>query len=155
MSDNDPYANDPSYTQPSVYPPPPPSGFPAGPHTGPYSSPQTGPHGQPPMPYGEAPSPYAPQQVHVQALLASKYATASLVFGIIGLVGGCCLYALPCMAAVVLGHVGMAETKNGRKSGRGSAIAGLILGYVVVIPAILICVYFVLGGTIGSDRRLP
>jgi hypothetical protein len=38
------------------------------------------------------------------------------------------------------------ETKNGQRGGHGAAIAGLILGYLVVIPAVL----FVFLGGLGA-----
>jgi hypothetical protein len=42
----------------------------------------------------------------------------------------------------------MAETKTGQKSGRGMAVAGLILGNLVGIPVALV----VLAGVIGSGQ---
>lgn len=62
----------------------------------------------------------------------SGKATASLVLGIVGLVGS--VTAIPSMLAVIYGHLAADETSNGRRSGHGQAVAGLALGYVVVVP---------------------
>ncbi|MFC0866304.1 DUF4190 domain-containing protein [Sphaerimonospora cavernae] len=105
--------------------------------------------GQHPRPYqaGPHPPPYGYQPMYVQAPPTSGYATASLVMGILGILGGWCAFGIPCFLAVILGHVALSETKNGRKGGHGMAIAGLILGYIVAIPALLIAI-FAFGGAI-------
>lgn len=64
----------------------------------------------------------------------SGMATASMVFGIIGICGGFLFLGIPCFMAVLLGHIGMSETKNGKATGRSQAVTGLILGYLVVLP---------------------
>jgi hypothetical protein len=38
------------------------------------------------------------------------------------------------------------ETKSGAKSGHGLAVAGLILGYIFVVPAIIISIMAGIGG---------
>jgi hypothetical protein len=43
--------------------------------------------------------------------------------------------------AVVFGHLGLNETKLGAKTGRGMAIAGLVLGYVCLVPTVLITIW--------------
>jgi hypothetical protein len=130
----DPYQ--PQQPQPPVVPSAPPVS-PAG-----YGQPMSpGPYGQPyPQQYQQ------PMVVVAPALPTSAWAIASLIFGILGMVGGFCLFGIPCIAAVICGHAGMRDTNGGVKSGRGMAIAGLILGYLFVAPAIII---FVTGG-IGS-----
>jgi hypothetical protein len=92
-----------------------------------------------PQPYGYAPQ-YPPQQmVSIQRVVpTSGWATASLVFGLLGLFGGWCLMAVPCVLAVIAGHVGLSHTETGERGGRGQAVAGLILGYLMVIPAAII-----------------
>lgn len=112
-----------------------------------------GPPGQPsnygPPGYGPPPGYGWPRPVQ-----NSGYATASLVFGILGILGGWCMFGLPCLVAIVTGHFGLAETKNGQKTGNGSAIAGLILGYIGVIPMALIT-FFVVLGWFGSSVSPP
>lgn len=84
-----------------------------------------------------------PHVVTVQKLPTSGAAVAALIFGIISALGGFCLLGIPCVVAVLCGHIGLADTKEGIKSGRGMAIAGLILGYLCLIPAV---VFFVSSG---------
>jgi hypothetical protein len=81
----------------------------------------------------------------VQRLPTSGLAVASLVLGVIGLVGGCCTFGIPSLLAVILGHVGLADTKRGVKEGNGMAIAGLIMGYVIFLPAIILSIWVVFG----------
>ncbi|MFC6579493.1 DUF4190 domain-containing protein [Planomonospora parontospora] len=99
----------------------------------------------PPYPPVYCPAPSAPSAP------ASGLATASLVVGIPGILGGWCLFGLPCMAAIALGHAAMRETKTGRRGGHGAAIAGLILGYVCVAPMALITILPVTLYVIGSS----
>ncbi|MFC7585843.1 DUF4190 domain-containing protein [Nonomuraea antimicrobica] len=68
----------------------------------------------------------------------SGAAVASLVFGLLGLVGSWCMFGVPSIAAVVLGHVAARSTKRGLRAGHGMAVAGLILGYLVVVPAVIV-----------------
>lgn len=108
----------------------------------------TGPY--PPQPH------YGHQTVIVtQAPPASGTATAAMVFGILGILGGWCLFGLPCIIAVILGHVGLSQTRDGSRSGRGQAVAGLILGYVFVAPMILFTVMVFFGGVMDAVDPTP
>ena len=82
---------------------------------------------------------------------SSGAATASLIFGIVGIVGGWCLLGLPCLLAVIFGHIGLAATRDNRMQGRGLAVAGLVLGYICVIPAILLTVW-ILGAVVFASQ---
>jgi hypothetical protein len=45
---------------------------------------------------------------------------------------------------VIFGHIGVSQTRSDRGlSGRGMAIAGLVLGYIVVAFAIYVSIAFV------------
>lgn len=100
--------------------------------------------------------PHDPQRVVVvRGLPTSGAAVASLVFGIIGILGGWCMFGLPCLIAVLLGHVALGETKRGQKAGHGMAVAGLVLGYLVLVPAALISVFVVFGGIVGGAHPTP
>lgn len=84
------------------------------------------------------------QQVVTVGMVAppnSSWATASLVLGIVGVLGGFCLFGIPCVAAIIAGHVGMGETRNGSRGGRGQAVAGLVLGYLCLLPAALVLLF--------------
>ncbi|MBO3751500.1 DUF4190 domain-containing protein [Streptosporangiaceae bacterium NEAU-GS5] len=114
----------------------------------PEPDPRWNPSTQPPNYYGQQYPPYgqpAPQPVYVQAPQTSGLATASLVLGIIGILGGWCVFGIPCLMAIILGHLGLNDTKDGRRAGRGSAVAGLVLGYLFIVPAVLITFWAVLG----------
>jgi hypothetical protein len=109
-----------------------------------------GPQGQafpPPYGYGYAP---IPQVIVAQSPPTSGTATAALVLGIIGAVGGWCMLGLPCLLAIVFGHSGMNETKNGTRGGRGLAVTGLILGYLFIVPWVLFFFFGILGAAVGS-----
>ncbi|MEV4223794.1 DUF4190 domain-containing protein [Nonomuraea sp. NPDC049725] len=75
---------------------------------------------------------------HGRQAPTSGLATASLVFGIIGLIGCGCLFGIPSIVAIVLGHAATGKTRPGLRGGHGLAVAGLILGYVVLVPAIVV-----------------
>lgn len=97
---------------------------------------------QPAIPSAQpyAPAPYGQQQypVVVAGPPTSGWAVTSLVFGILGVLGGFCLFGIPCVIAVICGHAGLRDTNGGVKGGRGMAQAGLVLGYLVVGPAIFL-----------------
>lgn len=111
-----------------------------------------------PMPAQYPPYQPPPQQIIVvppQQQQSSTLATLSLIFAILGLVGSCCTFGVPSAAAVILGHFGLNETKDGKKSGHGMAVAGLVLGYIVVIPAIALSIMMVFGGLMESINPSP
>jgi hypothetical protein len=58
----------------------------------------------------------------------SGAATASLVLGILGIL---CL-GLPAIPAVICGHLALREIRAGARGGHGRAVAGLVLGYIVI-----------------------
>ncbi|MEQ4721945.1 DUF4190 domain-containing protein [Nonomuraea sp. B19D2] len=86
------------------------------------------------VPYGDGDQ----RHQHMPPQPTSGVAVASLIFGIIGLLGSWCLFGIPSIVAIVLGHVAARKTKRGIRPGHGMAVAGLILGYVVVIPAFIV-----------------
>lgn len=76
--------------------------------------------------------PMAPQQTQTSGM-----AVASMICGILGL-----LLWLPCIPAIILGHLGLSAIKKsaGALGGRGMAITGLVTGYLMIaaIPIIAI-----------------
>jgi hypothetical protein len=75
-----------------------------------------------PPPYGYQPQPYA------YPVKSNGFAIASLVLGI------CWIWWLGSVLAVVFGHVALNQISKsqGRESGQGMAVAGLVLGYLGV-----------------------
>lgn len=59
-------------------------------------------------------------------------AIASLVCGIVGL-----FVPFVCLAAIILGHMGLSAVKRTGEGGRGYALAGAILGWVATVLGIL------------------
>ena len=85
-----------------------------------------GPSGLPPQPGQPAPVGYgtpgtAPKKT-------SGAAIASLICGVLG-----CIPLITGLLAVILGFVGIRSTRNPNTSGRGMAVAGLILGLVSIL----------------------
>lgn len=74
---------------------------------------------------------------------------ASMCCGIAAFVG-LGIFLLPQLAAVILGHLALRR----EPSGRGMAIAGLVLGYVGIALTILVIVIIALGLAIGSSTRM-
>ena len=124
----DPYQApaDPYQTTPYSAVPYPPAPAPAG---YPYGQPSAPPYGQPAVALFVAPP-------------SSGAATASLVLGIIGIVLGWCVCGIPSLLAIIFGHVGLRQTRNNAMSGHGMAVAGLVMGYVLIVPTIIVTVLF-------------
>ncbi|MEM7792418.1 MAG: DUF4190 domain-containing protein [Verrucomicrobiota bacterium] len=65
---------------------------------------------------------------------APGLSVASLVLGIISIIGGA-LFIIPPILAIIFGHVSRGECrKRGIRAGRDLALVGLILGYVALVP---------------------
>ncbi|WP_433320116.1 DUF4190 domain-containing protein [Micromonospora chersina] len=107
------------------------------------------------LPYQGGGYPPSGQRLTVQPILTSGMATASLVLGILGVLGGWCLFGLPCVLAVILGHLALRETRDGMRSGHGMAVAGLVLGYVFVGPMILFTVMVFFGSLLSAATPTP
>ncbi|HEU4676715.1 MAG TPA: DUF4190 domain-containing protein [Motilibacteraceae bacterium] len=91
-----------------------------------YGQPQ---YGAPGQPYGQAPAyPYG----EAPAKQSNGLAVAALVCGIIGFFCG-----LTAIAAIPLGIVGLRRSRELGGTGRGMAIAGLVLGCVVVVLSVV------------------
>lgn len=114
----------------------------------------------PPAGYPVSPGyPYAVPVVPMVSVVAvvptSGWATASLVFAILGLVTGCCTFGIFSIAAVLCGHIALTETKTGYRSGHGLAMAGLIMGYLIVVPAVVLSIMAVFGSGVEAIQGSP
>lgn len=101
-------------------------------------------HGPRPLPYPAGVDPTALGQYPTVFPMRDTYgnsglATASLLLGLVGFFGVCCMGALaipPSLLAVIFGHMGT------RSSNSGQAIGGLVLGYLgLVFGALLFLAY--------------
>lgn len=87
----------------------------------------------------------APQQVMVSPgpqPPMSMLAMFSMIMGIVGVVTSCCSLGIPSVLAVVLGHFALPATNRKERGGHGMAMAGLVMGYIMVAPAIVMTVWF-------------
>ncbi len=143
-SPNSPTGDEGQYPPPSEQIPPPPGG-PTPPPPGQAPPPPPGqypPPGGPTPSYAQPPPPQYPQFGYTYGappviVKTNGLAIASMVSGIAGIF--LCILFVPSILAVVFGHVGLTQIKRsaGRERGKGMAIAGLVLGYLGVVAAIV------------------
>jgi hypothetical protein len=135
-----------SYPAPSLapYPGPRPAAYPAAYPVMPRTLPMPPSSGSPP---GYLPVPF----YGYQRQPTSGLCVASLVLGLLGLGLVCCDFGALSLVAVVLGHLGLSQARNGDRGGRGMGVAGLILGYVVIVPAFFVSI-LVLGNAVDPRR---
>jgi hypothetical protein len=78
-------------------------------------------------------------------------AIASLVLSLVGLVP--CFWGLqiPGLLGVIFGLVGMSQTKNGARGGRGLAIAGLVIGIILLLACAAFWSYVLASGDCEFD----
>lgn len=110
-----------------------------------------------PYSYPPTPQPYINlTNVNAQANVGSHsnnsgFAVASLVLGILGLVLAPCLPFILSILAVIFGHVALhIDIPRNHKSGRGMAIAGLAMGYIIVAGLLVIVAFMGLAATIPA-----
>ena len=96
----------------------------------------------------------ATQQVIIQGSRTSTAAIISLVFGILGFFSSWWLFGIPSLVAVITGHVARANVKNsnGDLEGSGLALAGLIMGYIVLAFYLLIVIGLVGALAVGASN---
>ena len=71
----------------------------------------------------------------------SGMAVASMVLSLVGIVP--CFWGLqiPGVLGIIFGFIGLKQTKDNARKGRGMAIAGLVIGIILVVVAIALWVY--------------
>ncbi|MEV0152846.1 DUF4190 domain-containing protein [Micromonospora sp. NPDC050686] len=62
----------------------------------------------------------------------------------------CCSFGIFSLLAVILGHIALPETNDGRKSGHGMAVAGLVMGYVFFAPAVIFSTWMIAGAGLAA-----
>ena len=91
---------------------------------------------------------YPPQPVVARvAPETNGLAVASLVLGLVW------LFWVGSILAIIFGHVSLSQIKksNGAQGGRGMAIAGLVLGYLSIVPWILILIVTIVGTSASTE----
>ncbi len=120
----------------------------------PYSQYRSSPSGNSYDPY--PPQPYTPpvpqiSPVYIQPVIVGQQsngkATAALILGLLSIV----CWFLTGIPAVILGHMALNEIRasNGTQSGSGSAITGLVFGYLSV-GLLALCIFCYLIGGLAS-----
>ncbi|MFC6356909.1 DUF4190 domain-containing protein [Luethyella okanaganae] len=90
----------------------------------------------PPVPQG----PVTPAPAFGQPAKMNVFAIVSLVTSIVGF----------SIVGIVFGHISLAQIKKTGEQGRGLAIAGLIVGYVMLVLTIVFIVFLILAGLAAS-----
>ena len=74
-------------------------------------------------------------------------AVLSLVFGLLGMVGGIPSAGVINIVAIVMGHMARSQIRqNPNEDGAGMALAGLIMGYIglLIVPLVVLAVIAIL-----------
>jgi hypothetical protein len=71
--------------------------------------------------------------VFVQPRPTSASSVVTFVVGLVTLLGGFML-VFPVPLTWAIGHAALKETKDGQKSGRGLAVAGVVLAWIAFVP---------------------
>ncbi|WP_336651506.1 MULTISPECIES: DUF4190 domain-containing protein [unclassified Leucobacter] len=107
-----------------------------------YAQPQ-----QPQQPQYAAPQqaysqPYA-QQSYQAAYVTSAPTNTLAILSMIASIVGLFTFALFAIGGVVMGHISLNQIKRTGESGRGMAIAGLIVGYVAIGFWVLLLLFYI------------
>ncbi|MEV6713268.1 DUF4190 domain-containing protein [Lentzea sp. NPDC051208] len=111
----------------------------------PYNPKQPGdPYGQQQPPYGQ-PGPYGQQQPYGYGYpppvpKPQQNAILSLVLSCVGFV----TCGITAIVGVIFGHIAMGKIKRGEEEGHGMAMAGLIVGYFVIVGWVLYFAFIII-----------
>jgi Na+/proline symporter len=72
----------------------------------------------------------------------SGLAVASLVCSLVGLIPCFWLIQIPALLGAIFGIIGLKQTKSGERGGRGLAMAGMIIGIILVVACAIFWIYF-------------
>jgi Domain of unknown function (DUF4190) len=76
----------------------------------------------------------------------SGMAVASLVCSLVGLIPCFYFFQIMGLLGAIFGFVGLKQTKGGERGGRGMAIAGVIVGIVLVVACVAFWIYVATNG---------
>ena len=83
----------------------------------------------------------------------SGMAISSLVLSLVGLAPCFWVFQVPGLLGVIFGIIGMKQTKDGTRKGRGMAIAGLVIGIILLVIAIAVTLYLFTSDNCTRGRR--
>jgi len=72
----------------------------------------------------------------------SGLAIAGFVLSLVGLVPCFWLFQIPALLGTIFGFIGLKQTKDGARKGRGMALTAVILGVLLVLACVAFWVYF-------------
>ncbi len=72
----------------------------------------------------------------------SGKAVAGMVLSLVGLIPCFWLLQVPGLLGLIFGLLGMSETKNDARRGRGMAIAGVVIGILLLVGCVAGWIYF-------------
>jgi Domain of unknown function (DUF4190) len=93
----------------------------------------------PPQPPGYQPYPAGAPMPMKQG--KSGMAIASLVCSLVGIVPCFWLFQIMGLLGTIFGFIGLKQTKNGARDGRGLALAGTIIGVLLLAMSVAIWIY--------------
>ena len=76
----------------------------------------------------------------------SGMAIAAMVLSLVGIIPCFWLFQVPGLLGVIFGFVGLGQTKDNARRGRGMAIAGLVVGFVLLALCAIVWIYFATSG---------
>lgn len=66
------------------------------------------------------------------------------------LISSLCFFVIGSLVGVILGHLAWRDIKRTGEGGSGLAMAGLIIGYLGLVPVVLVFIFLVIGGGIAA-----
>ncbi len=104
----------------------------------------------PPQPPGYQPYPAGAPMPMKQG--NSGMAIASLVCSLVGIIP--CFWGIQIMGLLgtIFGFIGLKQTKNGQRGGRGMAIAGVIIGLILLLAFAAIWIYIATGDCVRTGN---
>lgn len=76
---------------------------------------------------------------------SSGMATMSLVLGILGIPLAFCTFGVLSVAAVITGHMALREAHRQGRNAPSSAVWGMVLGYLMVVPGVAATILVITG----------
>ena len=110
------------------------------------------PGNQPPPPqYGGAPPGYEPYGAAPANPTNSGMAIAGFVCSLVGLIPCFWLAQLPGILGTIFGFIGLKQTRDGQRKGRGMAIAAVVIGLILVAFAIVLVIVLATSDDCGFE----
>ena len=69
-------------------------------------------------------------------------AIAGMVLSLVGIIPCFWLFQIPGLLGAIFGFVGLKQTKDGARRGRGMAITGVVIGLLLTVACIAFWIYF-------------